>query len=287
MDGLLYMGRKSEKGEVAINKEFDNDCCSVIIQITDSHDVLGFRRDAIFPAELFIAQDLFYGKNAELQFKVCGGLFYHTVITSDGWIVATGGNGSNYNRELMSLAGQIMGDGSIHQDLLKKARPILAKMGLGHFLIKSPDNYVGFEIYFEGTILNKLFKMKDGEFISVPNDPQYYREGKYTEFNFDPINAAAEIEGTDLWGINRRNVLIHDVQKNTHNTSLKIWAAFDNGSLIDRNEGNGGPDDIRFLNNPIIKGKSLPIIPKMTKIGEINLENPKKTDNSKTTIKSN
>lgn len=267
------------QGVIAINKELDNDCCSVIIKITDNHDVVGFRRDAIFPAELFIAQDIFQGKNAELQFKVCGGLFFHTVITSDGWIVATGGNGSSYNRELMSLAGQILDYGSITQDLLEKARPILAKMGLGHFLIKSPDSYVGFEIYFEGSTLKKLFKMNNGEFISVPNDPQYYREGKYSEYNFDPIIAAAEIEGTDLWGINRRNVIIHDVQKDINNTTLKIWAAFDNGTLINRNDGNGGPDDIRFLNNPIINGKTLPIIPKMTKIGELtllNIPNPEK-----------
>lgn len=273
------------KGVVAINKDLDNDCCSVIIQITDSHDVVGFRRDAIFPAEIIITQNKFYGKNAEIQYKVCGGLFYHTIITSDGWIVSTGGNGSIYNQELMTLAGQIMDNGSINQDYLKKTRPILAKMGLGHFLIKSPDNYVGFEIYFEGTTLNRLFRMKDGEFISVPNDPQYYREGYYSEFNSNPIIAAAEIEGTDLWGINRRNVIIHDVQTNTNNTLLKIWASFDNGSLINRNAGNGGPDDIKFLNNPIINGKNLPIIPEMTKIGELNLVNPNEADNSKTTIK--
>ena len=247
--------------------------------------MVAFRRDAIFPAELFIAQDNFYGKNAEIQFKVCGGLFFHTVITSDGWIIATGGFGTGSNQELMTLASQIMNNGSITQELLENTKPILNNMGLGHFLIKSPDNYVAFEIYFDGTRLNKFFKMNNGEFISVPNDPQYYREGLYSEFHSDPLTAAAKIEGTDLWGVNRRNVIIHDVEKNNTSTFLKIWAAYDDGSLLERNEGKGGPDNIRFLDDLIINGNDLPIIPNMTKIGEINLLNPEEPDNTKTTIK--
>jgi hypothetical protein len=182
----------------------------------------------------------------------------------------------------MSLASQIMKNGSINQEILKDISPILKNMGLGHFLIKSPDNNVAFEIHFDETSLNKFFKMKNGEFISVPNDPQYYREGNYSDFNSNPLIAAAEIEGTDLWGINRRNVIIHDVEKNSDNTLLKIWAAYDDGSLLDRNEGKGGPDNIRFLDDLIINGKDLPIIPKMTKIGEIHLLTPKNPENFKT-----
>lgn len=274
------------EGVVPISDDLKNDCCSVIVQITDNHDVVAFRRDAIFPAELFIAQDTFYGKNAEIQFKVCGGLFFHTVITSDGWIVATGGFGSSYNHDLMSIANQIINNGSINQELLDKITPVLTKMGLGHFLIKSPDNYVAFEIKFNETHLTKFFKMKNGEFISVPNDPQYYREGCYSEFNSNPLIAAVKIEGTDLWGINRRNVIIHDVIKNTNATLLKIWASYDDGSLLDRNEGKGGPDNIRFLDDLIINGKDLPVIPKITKIGEINLVTPTEADYPKTIIKS-
>jgi hypothetical protein len=247
--------------------------------------VVAFRRDAIFPAELFIAQDNFYGKNAEIQFKVCGGLFFHTVITSDGWIIATGGFGTSSNQELMTLASQIMNNGSITQKLLENTKPILNNMGLGHFLIKSPDNFVAFEIYFDGTRLNKFFKMNNGEFISVPNDPQYYREGLYSKFHSNPLTAAAKIEGTDLWGVNRRNVIFHDVEKNNSSTLIKIWAAYDDGSLLERNEGKGGPDNIRFLDDLIINGKDLPTIPNMTKIGAINLLNPEEPDNSKTTIK--
>ena len=97
--------------------------------------------------------------------------------------------------------------------------------------------------------------MQDGEFISVPNAPQYYREGTYAAFNSNPILAAAEIEGTDLWGINRRDVIIHDVKRNTDNTMLQIWASFDNGALIIRDGGKGGPDDIQFLDDQITYGK--------------------------------
>ena len=263
---------------VNINNDLDEGCCSVIIQVTGNHHVVAFRRDATFPADLMITQNSFYGKNAEIQYKVNGGLFYHTVITSDGWIVGSGGIGSNYNHELMSLAGQIMENGAIDQESMQKAQSILTRMEVGHFLIKGPDNYVGFVIQFTGTTLNKLFKMQDGEFISVPNAPQYYREGKYAVFNSNPIRAAAEIEGTDLWGINRRDVIIHDVQKNVNNTTLQIWASFDDGSMINRNDGKGGPDDIQFLDNQITYGKDLPIIPNMTGIGQMNLINDKDVD---------
>lgn len=269
---------------VNINNDLDEGCCSVIIQVTSNRHVVAFRRDATFPADLIITQNSFYGKNAEIQYKVNGGLFYHTVITSDGWIVGSGGIGSNYNHELMSLAGQIMENGAIGQDSMQKAQSILTSMEVGHFLIKSPDNHVGFVIHFTGTTLNKLFKMQDGEFISVPNAPQYYREGKYAAFNSNPIRAAAEIEGTDLWGINRRDVIIHDVQKNVNNTALQIWASFDNGSMINRNDGKGGQDDIQFLDDQITYGKDLPIIPNMIQIGQMSLIN--EGDMDKKSIKS-
>lgn len=258
---------------VNINNDLDEGCCSVIIQVTGNRHVVAFRRDATFPADLIITQNSFYGKNAEIQYKVNGGLFYHTVITRDGWIVGSGGIGSNYNHELMSLAGQIMENGAIGHDSMQKAQSILTSMEVGHFLIKSPDNHVGFVIHFTGTTLNKLFKMQDGEFISVPNAPQYYREGKYAAFNSNPIRAAAEIEGTDLWGINRRDVIIHDVQKNISNTALQIWASFDNGSMINRDKDKCGPDDIQFLDDQITYGKDLPIIPNITRIGQMNLVN--------------
>ena len=263
---------------VNINNDLDEGCCSVIIQVTGNRHVVAFRRDATFPADLIITQNSFYGKNAEIQYKVNGGLFYHTVITSDGWIVGSGGIGSNYNRELMSLAGQIMENGAIGQNFMQKAQSILTRMEVGHFLIKSPDNHVGFVIYFTGDTLNKLFKMQDGEFISVPNAPQYYREGNYTAFNSNPIRAAAMIEGTDLWGINRRDVIIHDVQKNVNNTALQIWASFDNGSMINRDKDKCGPDDIQFLDDQITYGKDLPVIPNMTQIGQMNLVNDRDMD---------
>ena len=257
----------------AINTDDDLDegCCSVIVQVTNNHHVVAFRRDATFPADLIITQNSFYGKNAEIQYKINGGLFYHTVITSDGWIVGSGGIGSTHNHELMSLAGQIMEEGTINGEYLQKAQSILTNMGAGHFLIKSPDNYVGFVIHFTETTLNKQFKMQDGEFISVPNAPQYYREGNYTAFNSNPVLAASMIEGTDLWGINRRDVIIHDVKRNRDSTMLQIWASFDNGSLINRDGGKGGPDDIQFLDDQIAYGKDLPVTPQMTKLGRMNL----------------
>ena len=71
-----------------------------------------------------------------------------------------------------------MENGTITQDYMKKSQSTITKMGVGHFLIKSPDNNVGFVITHQRMILNKLFKMQDGEFICVPNAPQYYKKRK-------------------------------------------------------------------------------------------------------------
>ena len=108
---------------------------------------------------------------------------------------------------------------------------------------------------------------------AYPMHRNIIRKGNYIEFNSNPIIAAAKIEGTCLpWGFYRRNVIIHDVQKNINNTMLQIWALFDDGSMINKTS-KGGPDNIQFLNKQIIYGKNLPVIPEMTKIGEINLLN--------------
>ena len=179
----------------------------------------------------------------------------------------------------MSLAGQIMDNGTINHDSMEKAQSILTSMCVGHFLIKSPDNYVGSAICCKKTALTKLFQMQDGDFVSVPNAPQFYRDGNFTDFSSDPLAAAARIAGTDLWGVNRRNVIFQDVEEHADNTMIQVWASFDNGSLIDRNEGKGGPDDIQFLKNPLIPGENLPIIPEMTKIGDINLMEGNESDN--------
>lgn len=50
-------------------------------------------------------------------------------------------------------------------------------MGIGHFLIKSPDNTVGLVIYYHGSVKKIVFKIQDGQYVSVPNGPIYYREG--------------------------------------------------------------------------------------------------------------
>lgn len=264
---------KSRMKQPSVNvvDDLNEGCCTVVLQVAGDHNVVAFRRDAKSLAELIITRNRFYGKEAEMEYKITGGLFYHTVITSDGWIVGNGGIGTKYNMELMALVSHIFEDGTIDQGSLKKAQSILTNMVVGHFLIKSPDNVVGLVITSKGTTISKLFKMQDGEFVSVPNAPQYYRKGSYEEFNSDPLIASAEIVGTDLWGVNRRGVIFHDVQISADNTKLRIWAAYDDGSLIER-KSEGGPDDIRFLKNQLINRMKLPVIPEMIKIGEIRFE---------------
>ena len=50
---------------------------------------------------------------------------------------------------------------------MNKAYNILERMGIGHFLIKSPDNTVGLVIYYHGSVKKIVFKIQDGQYVSV------------------------------------------------------------------------------------------------------------------------
>ena len=112
--------------------------------------------------------------------------------------------------------------------------------------------------------MTKLFKMKDGDYVKVPNNPRYYDKGKFNSFSKDPDNAAIEIIGTDIYGQSRRDVITYDY----NSKKVSIWASFDGGALLWGPIGN--PDNIQYLGNEI-NGNDLPLIPAKKFLGEEDL----------------
>lgn len=247
-----------KKTQKAVNNEASSGCCSVLVHVKKGVDVFSYRRDSTYAANLYIQKVKWYGKEAVKEYKTTNGYFFHTIITRNGWIVSAGGPDIVWiNKNLEKLGGQISARGHITPADINSAYALLRKAKLGHFLIKDPEGNVSLAIYSSGRSKIKLFKMKDGEYVSVPNSPIYYRQG-FINKKSSSISSAIYLAGTDRYGVNRRNVITYEVKNVTNSTEVNIWASYDGGKLIKRYKGK--PDNIIFGNFKIY-AKTLPRIP--------------------------
>lgn len=253
----------------------ESGCCSVLIHVKKGLDVFAYRRDSTYAANLYIKKVKWYGKETIKEYKLVNGYFFHTIISKNGWIVSTGGPDVVWiNKKLESLAGKISVKGRITKTDINKAYKLLRKLGMGHFLIKDPRGNVGIAIYNSGRSKVKVFKMKDGEYVSVPNSPRYYRQGRFTAKKYNPVSKALYLAGTDKWGVNRRNIITYKVENIYSSTEINVWASYDGGKLVHRNRGH--PDNIIFRGHKIY-AKSLPRIMGKKFIGKVTLRNYKTT----------
>lgn len=261
---------ENNTGPVSRDTSNDTGCCSVLVHVGPGHDVLSYRRDSGYSTDILIDKINFNGQNALKEYKVQRGYFSHTIITENGWIIGIGGKDDlNTTKRLEQLAGDIISNGHIEKGDIKKANAIITRNGWGHFLIKSPDDNVGIAAYDARVSLSitKLFKMKNGDYVKVPNNPRYYGSGKFNRFSNDPDKAAIKIIGTDIYGQSRRDVITYDYDSK----KVEIWASFDGGALL--GGPRGSPDNIQYIGNKI-NGNDLPVIPGKKLLGEEMLDNP-------------
>ncbi|HEX3014551.1 MAG TPA: hypothetical protein VHO92_09840 [Methanobacterium sp.] len=258
----------TKKTQNTFNSEESSGCCSVLVHVKKGVDVFSYRRDSTYAANLHIIKTKWYGKQAVKEYKITNGYFFHTIITRNGWIVSTGGPDIVWiTKKLESIAGRASVRGHIKKADINSAYALLRKAGLGHFLIKDSAGNVGLATYKFGHSKTKFFKMKDGEYVSVPNSPTYYRQGIISK-NSNPVSSAIHLAGTDRYGINRRNIITYKVQNIHNSTEVNIWASYDGGKLIKRYRGK--PDNIIFRGHEIYAG-TLPRIPSKKYIGKITL----------------
>ena len=262
----------AKKAQKKVNKT-NNGCCSVLVHVKKGIDIFSYRRDSTYAANLHIIKTKWYGKEAVKEYKITNGYFFHTIITKNGWIVSTGGPDIVWiNKNLERLAGQVSVRGHITKADINSAYVLLRKAKLGHFLIKDPSGNVGLAVYKSGRSKIKVFKMKDREYISVPNSPVYYRQGIITK-KANPVSSAIHLAGTDRYGVNRRNIITYEVQNVDNSTEVNIWASYDGGKLIKRYRGK--PDNIIFRGHKIY-ASTLPRIPSKKHIGKVTLMSYKK-----------
>ena len=282
LDKNIFNLPNIESNISGLNADNNTGCCSVIVHVQSGHDIISYRRDSGYAADITIENMSFNGQNAIHEYKTQNGYFTHTIITENGWIIGIGGKDNpNTNKELEKLGSDIISKGNIQKGDIEKANAIIKGNGWGHFVIKSPDDDIGITAYDSRTSstmtkpssMVELFKMKDGDYVKVPNNPQYYGSGQFNNFSSDPINAAIKIIGTDHYndhGNVRRDVVTYDYTNDNTSKKVDVWASFDGGALL--KGANGSPDNIKFFGNEI-QANELPKIPDKKFLGEITLQN--------------
>ncbi len=264
-----YISYKNSNSEVTmkVKPTAEWGCCSFYLQVNGTESVAGFRRDATNALTIYIKNVKFAGRTAIKQYKLGHGYFFHSITTSDGWMIGTGGiDNVAINKVIENLAGEMVKSNKINTAYLKKIQSYERRLGLGHFSIKAPNGRYA-AVWLNGYSTGKL---KSGEYISVPNYKSCYRHGTYEKFDLDSVKAAVKVGATDSFGVNRRDITVFHwkstTDKNFKTTSLvKTFAANDNGKLVGRATGYL-KDNIEYKNNYISKYK-LPSSPNKKFLG--------------------
>ncbi|MTK64771.1 MAG: hypothetical protein F8N15_09690 [Methanobacterium sp.] len=248
----------------------DSGCCSVVVDVGPGHDVVSYRRDSNNSADTIIENLSFSGQNALHEYKKQGGYFTHVIITQSGWIICIGGKDDpDINKMLEKLGSEIVSRGTIQKQDINNANAIIKEHHWGHILIKSPHNNVPVTSY-DGRIpdspanMTDMFKLNDGDYVKLANNPSYFVVSKYNETSTDPVDAAIKIVGRDTFGLDRRDVTSYEFINNSTTSRVSVWASFDGGAMTG---AHGYPDNVIFYGNET-PAKELPTIPDKKFLGE-------------------
>ncbi|MGZ7135752.1 MAG: hypothetical protein ACXVHY_07730, partial [Methanobacterium sp.] len=229
------------------NPENDNGCCSVILDVKTGHDIVSYRRDSNYSADMIIDNTTFAGQNAVKQYKTQKGYFTHIIITGNGWIIGMGGRDNPTTTKMLEkLGSNIISKNKIEKTDMDKANALIKSNGWGHFIIKSPEDDVGVTAYDSrvSTTMTELLKMKEGDYIKIPNNARYYSYSQYKTISTNPVDAAIKIAGTDVYGKARKDIITYDYINENSSKKVDVWASFDGGAMI--TSAKEAPDDIQF-----------------------------------------
>lgn len=274
---------KDSKASLTIKPTEEYGCCSVYLQVSNSESLMGFRRDATNAVKIHIVKCKLNGRTVVKQYKL-NSYFFHSIVTSDGWMVGTGGiDNPTINKAIEKLAGKIIKSGKINKDSLKKIQNYERILGLGHFAIKSPNGKYGL-VWGSGIYKGKL---KAGEYLSVPNGKSSFRHSTWDKFSKNPKDATIKVAATDPYGVNRRGITaFHWKATSTEGrttSNIKVYVANDNGQLLGRSTGHL-KDNIYFGKKFISKNK-LPGSPSSKYIGKHKFGSIDKLIKTLTTVK--
>ena len=236
--------------------------------------IFGFRRDAKYAADILIEEINWHRKPAIKQYKTDGSYFSQVIVTNDGWFVGYGGQDDGEDSQrIENITANMVTNGIIDNASLEQIQQIKQLYGKGHVLIKAPDGTYGVAMrntYFTG-------HLDPGEYISIPNQPGYIRSGSMQMNVSDPIRAMHELETTDSFGVDRRDITVfdfHHVENDTFRGNItNITLSNDAGSVYNIKPSGQIFDDLHF-NGTVFKGENIPIAPSYQSVGVIEYSEP-------------
>ena len=251
---IAYENSKN-KASLRVMDTWEMGCSSIYVHANENESAVAFRRDSTYAANLHIVVQKWHGRHAVKQYKLTGTYFFHAITTSDGWLMGTGGwDNPTVNRKIENLAGKIVSSNKMKASLLKQIRTQERKLNTGHFAIVAPDGRYAV-VWRSGYIKGKL---KNGEYLDVPNARSMFRHGKYKKFSKDTAKAALKIAATDRFGLNRRNIMVYHYKRTTKdfktNATVRIYGSNDKGNLAGRSTS-AKKDNVYYFKKFISKFK--------------------------------
>ena len=238
-------------------------CCSIVLQLDGNDTLMSYRRDSDLDADIHIENVNWHGYNVIKQYKTDNNYFCHVIVTSDGWVIGLGGTDDGVDNQIAEniTAGMINENNTISKKDLKKIQELKEPYGKGHVVIKAPNGNYGF------ATVDKLKtgKLVPGQFISIPNDYQYSRGDNITLDVEDKIGAINNLSRSDLYGVDRREIVTYDVQIGKNNNTTVIYVSNEDGLLVGV-DNSIYIDDI-YLNDTLISAEDIPLAPDYKKIG--------------------
>ena len=259
------------------NETNTSGCCSIVLQLDNSDSIMTFRRDSNLNVDINIEEFDWRGIPAIKQYKEDGGYFYQVIVTQPGWVIGFGGIDDGLDNErCVNITYDMISNGNISEDGLKKIQEIKKPYGRGHVLIKSPKGDYGLAT----TDKIQTGKLEPGEYISIPNNYSYYRSGNISLDNHHKIKQMNKLAQSDKYGYDRRDITTYELNVGENNTTVDVYLSNDDGSKLDMNYTDC-VDDVYF-NNTLTKADNIPIAPKYKTLGSIVLVSP--PDNTMTYI---
>lgn len=259
--------------DIDVTTDFSNQsdafgCCSIVIQLEGNHTLMSYRRDSNITADVFIEEVNWHGIPAIKQYKTEGGYFNHVIVTHDGWMIGLGGIDDGEDNSICEniTAEMINDNNTISESHLKEIQDIKTKYGKGHVVVKAPNGNYGFAT---PTKL-KTGTLVPGQYISIPNDYMLSRGGNISLGIDDKINAITELARSDLYGLERREIVIYDFNTGENVNTTDIYISNEDGSYVGV-DNSVYIDNVQF-NNTTIKGTDIPVAPDYEKIGSVTFE---------------
>ena len=154
---------------------------------------------------------------------------------------------------------------------MSKIFNLLKTLNVGHTVIKSPNGTVGVAAYNSGGKY-LITKINNGGYVCIPNNFKYYHTGSYSKYAQNSIDAAIQIAGHDVYGINRRNIITYHSTISSNNQKLNVYVTNDDGRYVSKSTYNL-KDPINFIGKTIDTSQ-IPRIPNKKFIGSIEYKSP-------------